>query len=199
MMLKVINLYVIDRILKQVAHKKIPALSQMFYINCLMHHFRDLEATPENASAFQMFESDFVPYVKFVGNLQDLHKAGLIDLGARSINFHNYWGQFIDKSLLTQKTKEAKQIPSGVQPASVYAPLLKESEALVEHVMMRHKLTKKRVFDLLDLFSKEQAAFDKKYNNEAECKKHFSSWVEYNKDKAPKEQVKSGGKLLGLE
>ena len=42
-MLKVINLYVLDRIFSDI-ESKISPKSKMLYINCLMHHFKEKSA-----------------------------------------------------------------------------------------------------------------------------------------------------------
>ena len=63
-MLKVINLYVLDRIFSDI-ESKISPKSKMLYINCLMHHFKEKSATVSNAVAFEMFEEDFGDFSRF--------------------------------------------------------------------------------------------------------------------------------------
>jgi hypothetical protein len=65
-MLKVINLYVIDRIFME-CDSKISPKAKMLYINCLTHHFKEKSPLVSNAVAFEMFEEDFGDFSRFGG------------------------------------------------------------------------------------------------------------------------------------
>jgi hypothetical protein len=177
-MLKLINLFVIKSIFDK--HKVSP-LSQMIYINCLTHHFKDLDATEENSMAFELFESDF-EYEKYKLNFQELHKAKLIVLDNRIIRFNNTWGTFIDRTMLTKK--EAKK--------DIYKCL--DGQEFLELVCMKNKVNMDAVKVLIGKFIKEQIALGKNHYNESDCRKHFLYWVRFNVSEG--QIVKSKGKIL---
>jgi len=62
---------------------------------------------------------------------------------------------------------------------------------------MKHNISKRQLETLIDLFVKAQTTFDKKYQNFADCIKHFTYWIPHNLDKTTKENIKSSSKLLG--
>jgi FkbM family methyltransferase len=71
----------------KISKVKLSAKSQMIYINCLIHHFKDLEPAEGNSVAFSLFEEDFGDYSKFKANIQELHKAGLVMITSSNITF----------------------------------------------------------------------------------------------------------------
>jgi hypothetical protein len=199
-MLKVINLYVIDMIFEE-AQDKLSPKAKMLYINCIMHHFRNKDATVVNSVAFDMFEEDFGDFSKYRVSMQELHKAGLIEIGANKIAFHNKWGQHIDRSKLEKVTAEHYVAGFSFNNIEYYEKDLKSNQSVVELAQMKYKISKDNIIQLTDLFIQEQKAFDKKYSSFADCAKHFSYWLPNQIKQAPKEankQVISKGKILGL-
>lgn len=196
-MLQVINLFVIDKIFKEVAEVNVSPMSMMLYINCLTFHFKDKPATVSGAVAFEIFEEDIKNYDKYKPFFQELHKAKLITIGSKSIVFNNVWGKFIDRSKLDKVKPEEYVAGFTFRLASSFKEELIASQQLIELAQMKHKINKGQVERLIEMFILEQDAFQKKYINFSECIKHCSYWMGMNADKAPKEVVKSGGKILG--
>ncbi len=200
-MLKLINLYVLDRIFSE-SDSQISPKAKMLYINCLTHHFKEKSATVSNAIAFEMFEKDFGDFSKYRVPMQELHRAGLIEIGANKIAFHNKWGQHIDRSKLEKVSAEHYIAGFSFNSVEFYEKDLKSNQSIIELAQMKYKISKENIAQLTELFIKEQKAFDKKYNNFADCAKHFSYWLPNQIKQMPKEaakQVKSQGKILGYE
>lgn len=197
-MLKVINLYVIDKILSSVSNKKLSAQSKMVYINCLIKHFKELEPSNDNAMAFQMFESEFRDYDKFRENIQELHRAGLVTINSKFISFNNFWGPYIDRKLLlhTDSTKPDHKWPKH---ATELKDDLLSASLVIELVKKRHKLSEERAKSLMLAFIEEKESFGIVYHSLAEFKKHCVSWIRVNCDKTPKEIVKTDAKILGMD
>lgn len=195
-MLMVINLYVIDMIFGD-AESIISANAKMLYINCLMHHFRLKKANIANAIAFDLFYEDFKDYDKYKKSLQELHKAGLLTMGDKTITFNNLWGQYIDKSLLEKVAPDEYIAGFQFQPVSKFKEDLMTSQSISDLSQMKYKLTKIQVSRLVELFIAEQTTFDKVYHNFGDCKKHFINWLFYNSDKIPN-QNQNKPKILGL-
>ena len=195
-MLRLINLHIIDIILNKVSKVKLSAKSQMIYINCLIHHFKDLEPAEGNSVAFSLFEEDFGDYSKFKTNIQELHKAGLVMITSSNITFINLWASLIDKTLYGKEYKTQENIFT-MQNVQNYEKELMESENLIELSMMKYKISKTQVSKLIELFVKEQEAFEKKYNTFSDCIKHCTYWMGANHHKTAKETVKSSNKMLG--
>jgi len=196
-MLHIINLFVLDKIFKEAAEGTLSPMSKMLYINCLTHHFKDKPATISAAVAFEIFESDIDNYKKYQNLFEQLHKAKLITIGTRSIVFNNVWGKFIDRSKLEAVKPEEYVAGFTFRLASHFKDELFASQQLVELAQMKNKLNKSQVHRLIEIFVVEQDTFQKKYTNFSECIKHCSYWIASNADKAPKEVVKSGAKILG--
>lgn len=196
-MLKIINLYVIDKIFENL-EVKVGATSRMLYINCLTHYFRDKSAIVSNATAFELFEEDFKDYTKFKKNMQELHKAGLVTIGIKSIVFNNHWGQHIDRSQLEKVGVNEYVAGFTFKKASEYKDELLKSDQLIELAQMQYKLTKADLIQLIELFIKQQSTFEKTYSNFSDCIKHFSFWLPKNISNTGKEKVKSTGKILGM-
>lgn len=198
-MLTIINLYVIDKIFNETASFKLSPISKMIYINCLIHHFRDKPATVVSAVSFEVFEEDIPNYNKFKVNFQELHKAKLITIGSKQIVFDNVWGEYIDRSKLEKVSAEKYVAGFKFQSISEFKDDLLKSSQLVELAQMKYRLSKLQTQKLIELFIVEQTAFDKKYNNLADCIKHCSYWMAFNSERVPKENVKSSGKILGKD
>jgi hypothetical protein len=183
------------------ADEKLSPRAKMLYINCIMHHFRNKEATVVNSVAFDMFEEDFGDFSKYRVPMQELHKAGLIEIGANKIAFHNKWGQYIDRTKLEKVSAEHYVAGFSFNGIEHYEKDLKSNQSIIELAQMKYKISKENIIQLTDVFIKEQKAFDKKYSSFADCAKHFSYWLPNQIKQTPKEaskQVISKGKILGI-
>lgn len=199
MMLKIINLYVIDKIFEE--SKKISAKAKMLYINCLTHHFKEKSALVSNAVAFEMFEEDFRDFSRFKVPMQELHKAGLIEIGTNKIAFHNTWGRHIDRSQLEKV--DAMEYVAGFAFNGIehFKADLINSNSIVELASMKYSIKKEDLPQLIELFITEQTTFDKKYSGFSDCIKHFTYWLPNNIKKLTTQTpttVKSKSKILGM-
>ncbi len=198
-MLTVINLYTIDKIFNEDAEFKLSPTAKMLYINCLTHHFKEKKPTVLGAVAFSIFINDIRDYHKFERLFQELHKAGLVIIGTTEIQFQNHWGKHIDRSKLDKVSPEEYVAGFSFELASKYKEEILGHTSLFELTQMKHKVSKKQIEDLLDLFVKEQDTFGKKYNGFSDCVKHFTYWIPNNLSKTQNENVKTGAKVLGLK
>lgn len=199
-MLKVINLYVIQMIFED-SQEKLSPRAKMLYINCIMHHFRNKEAKVNNAISFEMFEEDFGDFSRFRVPMQELHKAGLIEIGVNKIAFHNTWGKHIDRSQLEKV--DAMEYVAGFAFNGIehFKSDLINSNSIVELASMKYSIKKEDLPQLIELFIAEQRAFDKKYSGFSDCIKHFTYWLPNNIKKLTTQTpttVKSKSKILGI-
>ena len=191
-MLKLINLYVIEKIFDE-AEIKTSALSKMVYVNCLIHYFKNKDATPESAVAFEIMTTDF-DFSKFKKQFHELHKAGIVTINGDIIKFNNVWGAHIDKSQLGKpsytpgfKTYKVKDFEQAIL----------NNAKLSELCQMKYKLHGSQLPSLIKLFIKEQDACETIYKNESECIRHCGNWIGKNIDKTVKTVVRSSAKRLG--
>ena len=199
-MLKVINLYVIDRIFSD-SDSKISPKAKMLYINCLTHHFKEKSATVSNAIAFEMFEEDFGDFSRFRVPMQELHRAGLIEIGVNKIAFHNTWGKYIDRTQLEKVNAVEYVAGFSFNGIEHFKSDLIANNSIIELASMKYGLKKEDIPKLMELFITEQKTFDKKYSGFSDCIKHFTYWLPNNIKKLSTQTpttVKSKGKILGL-
>jgi hypothetical protein len=196
-MLTLINLFVIDKIFNEVSEVKLSALSKMLYINCLTYHFKDKLPKVSSAVAFEILNKEIPSYNKYEKYFIELHKAELIVLSDSKILFNNVWGNYIDRSKLEKVSPDEYVAGFSFQSVLSFKDELFNNEKLFELTMMKNKLSRNQIEKLLNLFIKEQETFETKYNNFSECAKHFSYWILKNINNAPKESIKSSGKILG--
>ena len=198
-MLKVINLYVIDKIFEE-AEEKLGQRAKILYINCLINHFRDKKATVTNAVGFDMFESDFGDFNKYRNYFQELHKARLLELGMDKISFYNSWGKHIDRALLENVSPDEYVAGFNFNSIDKFIDDLRNNQSMIELCQMKYQINKENISKLIELFITEQKTFDKKYTGFSDCVKHFTYWLPSQIKQMPKEankQVKSQGKILG--
>lgn len=196
-MLKLINLYVLNKIFTEVAEIKLGATARAFYVNCLTEHFKDKKPTTKNAFAFSILNSDIPNIEKYSKILKDLQKADLIKIDVGNICFYNVWGKYIDKTLLDKETEEDKKW--SPKPASSFMDEILNNQTFYELSMMKYKLGKTQLTRLIEVFVKEQDSLKKKYSNFEDCMKHCNYWINVNSDKVPKETAKSTSKILGKD
>jgi hypothetical protein len=191
-MLKVFTLYIIDRIFSEECFKKPTPLAQILYINCITHHFRNLEAREENANSFEMPLKEFPNFEKHKKQLVNLEEEGLVDVNAERILFYNVWSKYISKSQLDISLQSVTLF--GVDE---YKQELYDSDNLIELSSLKYKISETQVKKLIDLFVVEQREYNKKYQSYGECVKHLTYWMGLNHHKTPKETIKSNNKMLG--
>ena len=193
-MLKIINLYVISEIFAT-AEPKIGASSQMLYINCLIHHFKDKAQTVVSAVSFDIFKNDIKGYAKFERNFEELHNSGLVIICDTTVNFVNTWGKLIDRSQLSKISPDEYVAGFAFEPIDKFVPEMTKSDTLIELCQMKHRVTREQLQKLMSLFIMEQKTVQKTYSGYSDCAKHFINWIPTNIAKIPK-QVKQT-KFLG--
>lgn len=191
-MLKLISLWTLNKIFER---SKIPlsSMCKMVYINCLMYYFEKLEATKENAVAFDIFDSE-LDYEKFEKHFVELHKAGLVIIKEKSIYFENHWGQFIDRTQLEKHNSQ--YINAMLNTINYYEKQLKSSSELRVHIQKNHKLTEAQYEQNLSLFINEQSAIGRTYNDYKDVSAHLFYWTA--KKKIHKSSLAKSDKILGI-
>lgn len=196
-MLTVINLYTIDKIFKEVSEIKLSAIAKMLYVSCLTKHFSDKKPTTVDANAFEMLKADIPFYDKFEVSFNELQKGGLVAITEAEIRFYNCWNKYIDKSRLDKVSVDV--FVANLQSIDKFEEDLRNAKNMHEFIQLKHGINKKQLSDLIELFIKEQKAFEKKYTGWGDCAKHFSYWLPNNKDKSQNTNVKTNAKILGLK
>ena len=191
-MLSLISLETIEKIFHEKPSLALRSKHKSLYINCLSKHFKGLEATVENASAFVFKKSDIPSFEKYELQFQVLDVAKIVKISNDSIEFINLWGEHIDRSLL----KEGSNNP-------IYDSMeheLKQNQSLISLIGMKQRLNPQQVHDYIEIFVKEQEAMNTKYRDISECTKHFIYWMPSNikKDDVKISVVKSNSKLIGM-
>lgn len=192
-MLKLITLHTIDEIFKEV-QCPLGALEKMLYLNCIVHHFRNLEPTSSNSVAFDIPTTEIPNYTTYERQFKELEKAGLVEVNPFSIHFINHWGAKIDRTQLRQ-TKSGFMGDLPVENAEQLKKELVENEYMYELMAMKHKFSREDYIRLIDMFIAEQMAVSKKYANLNDCFKHFMFWIPLQKNRMPNE--KKSNKILG--
>lgn len=191
-MLKLISLWTLNKIFER-AKTPVGGMAKMIYINCLMYHFDKLEATTQNAMAFEIFDTE-LDYEKFEKHFVELHKAGLVIIKEKSIYFENHWGQFIDRSLLD--TPENGYVNDVINGIKSFQEQLINSVDLRNHVMKHHKLSESQYKENLVWFIEEQTAIGKTYVDYKDISQHFFYWVGKKKTNQPTKPKST--QILGL-
>lgn len=194
-MLDLITLQVVEDIFAPIIDT--PPLAKSLYINCLIKHFKDKEATEENCQQFVFKTADIPNYRKYYPIFLELHEVQLIKINHGHIIFQNKWGQLIDRTKLINGNIGDENNNSVL----LYAERLKQNTSMIDVVGMKNKLSKNQVLKLVDIFLLEQDATQTSYKDIGELSKHFIYWVNLNMDKIQmdSEVIKSKGKILGLE
>ena len=187
-MLKVITLYTINSIFSEATGKLSPT-AKMLYINCLMHYFKDKEATKKNACAFDMFHSDIPNYEKYRRLFEELHKSDLITVENNSIRFNNYWAKYIDNSVLDRIIAPPDSLDYSQRNLSKIKTAILNNTSRMEIIQMKHPVTMKEIERYLDIFLKTQQVDKKTFVSITDSEKHFTYWLPNNLNKSQKEKV----------
>lgn len=188
-MLELISLGIIDKIFNG---KNINAHAKMFYINCLIYHFRELEPIIDNSNAFSI-DKKTIQYNKFKEIIRILENNELIEINNDSILFYNKWSKYININLYYSKEQDIlKDIDS-------FKNELISNESLLNVVAMQNSIKKELANGLLETFIAEQKVTDKRYYSYSDVSRHFIAWAKKGKDDYIKNtrKNKSNGKLLG--
>lgn len=199
-MLDLITLNTLEMIYSERAEHRISSTAKTLYQNCLTHHFKNKPANEKNARSFHIFKGDVKNYQKFEPTFQELENAKLITIHAQTIDFHNNWGQLIDRKLLFQSEK-SQMTESSLKTADYFFEQLLNNQSLIDVTGMKHRIKPDIVTQIMSTFVTEQKAIGTKYAKVEECNKHFIYWVTYNipNHELKNEVVKSTGKILGRE
>lgn len=198
-MLKLINLYVIDKIFNEDSLIKIGSRAKMLYLNCITHHFRNKTATNVNSIAFSIPIMDIKNYNIYRNDFLELESAELINIENDKIKFINHWGKHIDRTLLDKVAIEEYLGSYSKKLASQFTSEINNNTKLLELLQMKHKIDLMKVNKLIDMFIKEKDAINNTYNNFQECCQHLMYWVNTNVDKAQGQRVVSTAKVLGVK
>jgi hypothetical protein len=192
-MIDLITLGVIEKIFDGL---RVSSMSKSLYINCIIKHFKDKDATLENSLAFELAFTEIKNFEKWLRNFSDLKNYGVVDISDDSVVFLNKWSQHIDSS----KFGGIKVGSSFLKSALVFEEDLKQNSSMIDVVGMKNKLTKNQVVGLIRIFVLEQDATESLYKDLGECSKHFIYWVNSNKDSVDMslDIVRSNGKILGI-
>ena len=174
-MLKIFTLYTFKMIFEGL-EDDLSSYAKMVYINCLIHHFEDLELSEKNSHAFKIYKTE-MEFDKSIKGFIELEKSGLISIEDSHIVFHNNWGQHIDRSALINPFKE--------EPFNSVARFKKEileSQTTRDYVLMKYKIQQENYPTLVNKFVDQQVALNKTYSDLHEVTKHFYYWVGKNKN-----------------
>jgi hypothetical protein len=192
-MLNHFNLNVIDKIFRLEPKGKLSSQSKMLYINCITHHFKNIEPYIGNLGEFTILMSAIPNFKTFYPLFSELSDATLIIITNDSIQFKNIWSKYMNLSALSNSETRV----NANNFANAFTDEMYNSHQLVELCAMKNKISKMQVNKLMQLFFAEQTAIQTKYGNESECRKHFIYWIANNLDKVSNENVKSTAKILG--
>lgn len=184
----VLSIKAMSNIFKE-CDKKLSYGAMQLYQNLLQHHFSSQEEHVGNLNEFVIKYQDIPSYEKYRKLLTELDVAKLIELSNDGMKFLDVWTKHIQLSRFREF--------SVMKTASEFQDEMQTSQQLIETVGMKARLKREEVNSLLATFIKEQDAIGKKYQNQADCRKHFMYWVLRNADKTEKSKVTSSAKILG--
>lgn len=199
-MLDLITLNTLEQIFSERAEHKLTPSAKTLYQNCLIFHFKPKPAIEKFARSFHIFKGDVKNFQKFEPTFIELQNAKLITLHLQTIEFHNHWGQFIDRKALLENESQT-EAQTSLKTADSFFEQLLENQSLIDVTGMKHRLKPDVVKQLIELFVSEQKAIGTKYAKVEECNKHFIYWITYNlpSKEIKQETIKSNAKILGIE
>jgi hypothetical protein len=190
MLTKHITLHVLNKILKEESKIKLRPQTRMYYIEFLTLNFKDKEPFITNLCEFEVSGKIAI---QCKNELLELVNAGLIkELEQDKYLFLNYWSKHMDLSKITNDF----YLPETLSLEFIHKELL-NSQQLFEVIKIKSKVTTGQIGRLLELFIQEQSALQTTYFKLQDAKRHFMSWVNYNKDKSDN-AMKNKTKILGL-
>lgn len=186
-MLKLINLYIIDQIFTKAEAEhdlKIGARAQILYVNCLIHHFRDLELDEKNFVAFTLTREECY-FDQLTEHFLKLQLAGLISIREDQVFFYDLWRDYLD-------------INQTVEPDDLAKELFQVSD-LQLHIRRVYKIDEATYKQTVETFLSTQKAAEKKYSGVQDIKSHFINWCRHNIVSPADSTVKSNSERLGDE
>ena len=198
-----INFWVLEQIFDNEAKEPISKLAKTFYINCLMYRFKNRPAKITQATAFNLPNEDFKNKSKYEPLLNELHKAELVVVCSEYVTFLNVWGKYIDRTQLEKVAPDEYVAGFNFSGVQQFEQELKTNQLLHEAILMKYRnLQEAELIKMIELFIKEQLAFEKKYNGWSDVSKHFTYWVGHNlgkkqETKETSQKVVSKNKILG--
>lgn len=199
-MLDLITLNTLEQIFTERLEHKITSSAKTLYQNCLVFYFKNKPASEKYSRSFHIFKGDVKNYQKFEPTFIELQNAKLVTIHIQTIEFHNNWGQYIDRKQLSENS-ESKEMESSLKTADYFLEQLMSNQSLIDVTGMKHRIKREVVKQIMETFVSEQKAIGTKYAKVEECNKHFINWVTYNipNHELKNEVVKSTGKILGRE
>lgn len=174
-MLKVFTLHTFKMIFEGLDNE-LSSYAKMLYINCLIHHFENLELSEKNSHAFKIYKTE-MDFNKSIKGFIELEKSGLISIEDSHIVFNNFWGQYIDRSALINPFKE-----DAFNSVARFKKEILESELTREYILMKYRIPYENYASLVNKFVDQQVALNKTYSDLHEVTKHFYYWVGKNKN-----------------
>lgn len=185
-MLKLISLWTFKKIFER-SKITLSSSAKMLYINCMIHHFEELDERESNSHAFKIYEGE-IEMGKYMKSFSELQRAGLVQIEDNGVIFENHWGQFIDRSALIKSLHPTNTIAYHEQE-------LLSSQTLFEYVSRTNRITKESYEQLLKKFIEEQKALNKVYADYNDVSRHFFFWIQKQK---PTTSQGSSTKILGM-
>lgn len=176
-MIKLFNLLVIETIFKN--HNRFPMSAQekMVYINCLTHHFKNLEASYVNAQQFTLKYSENPILNDFKDVFKILEKNGLVYITDAGIIFEKVWEHL---NLITSNSFVQQINAIDLAEQNNLKQHLLDNDFMRELCGIKHKVVGSAYDKLVELFLIEQIATNKKYSSLADSVKHFMFWIPRN-------------------
>ena len=197
------NFWVLEQIFDNEVKNPLSRRAKTFYINCLMHRFKNRPARITQASAFNLTNEEFGNISRYNTLLSELHKAELVVVCSEYVTFLNVWGKYIDRSQLEKVAPDEYVAGFNFSGVGQFEQELRTNQLLHETILMKYRdLKESELSKLIDLFIKEQLAFEKRYNGWSDVSKHFTYWVGHNvgkknDTKETSSKVVSKNKILG--
>lgn len=185
-MLKVITLFTFKKIFER-SKIELSSTAKMLYINCMIHHFEELDEQESNSHAFVIYEGE-IDVKRYMKTFAELQKAGLVQIQNNGILFENHWGQYIDRSALKKSA-----IP--VNTIAFFEEELFENNTLFEYCVRDSKVTREALDSYITKFVQEQQALNKVYSDFNDVSRHFYFWFQKQK---PTASTGSSSKILGM-
>lgn len=186
-MLKLINLYIIDQIFTKAESEKdlkVGARAQILYINCLIHHFRELDLDENNLVAFSLTKEECY-FERLKEHYAKLQMAGLVSVREDHVFFYDLWRDYLDMN-------------QTAEPDDLGRELFQKSD-LQLHIRRVYKIDEATYKKTVETFLSTQKAAGKKYSGVQDIKSHFINWCRHNIVAPADSTVKSNSERLGDE